>query len=220
LALLELDQHGAAYEEALKEANAHYPDYMKTVEGCLVQDAATDALIAMLAPELVTEETPEAVAHAIEWAEQKGLMPPMGMQLIAKIIDKIVSGEDPTTAIDREGKQVWAETFDAINKVETLIEGTRTAAGMEKTAEQCQGAFLVSAETKLSADKCVESFKAALAQLVEFNKVQNKIRDLDTQLPDLQYKDWAACVQCARSQGTDESACDHLKPDGNWPPVR
>jgi hypothetical protein len=64
------------------------------------------------------------------------------------------------------------------------------------------------------------SFKTALAQLVEFNKAQNKICDLDTQLLDLQYKDWAACVQCARSQGTDESACDHLKPDGNWHPVR
>jgi len=219
LALLELDEHGAAYEEALKEANAHYPDYMKTVEGCLVQDAATDALIAMLAPELVTEETPEAVAHAIEWAEQKGLMPPMGMQLIAKIIDKIIGGEDPTTAIDREGKQVWAETFDAINKVETLFDATRTAAGMEKTAEQCQGAFLVSAETKLSADKCVESFKAALAQLVEINKLQNKIRDLDTEYPDLQYKAWAACVSRARCKGTPESDCDNKKPPGNWPPV-
>jgi len=212
-------KRGEAYEKALDEANAHYADYKTTVKACLIQDLATDAIIALLAPELVTEDTPHDVAAAIEMAERNGLLPPMGLQQIAKIVDKIVSGEDPTTAIDREGKQVWAETFDAIHKVETLFAGTRTVDGMEKTIEQCQGSFLVSAETKLSADKCVEGLKAALDQSVEMNKLQNDIRNLNTQLPDLQYKAWAACVTRARCEGTPESACDDKKPEGNWPPV-
>jgi hypothetical protein len=84
----------------------------------------------------------------------------MGLQQIAKILDKIVTGEDPITAINREGKQIRDEIFAAIDKIETVFSDTRTGPCMEKSIEQCQGAFLVSAGTKLDADKCVERQEA------------------------------------------------------------
>ena len=224
--LEELNAPGKAYANALEEARAHYSDYQKTIKACLFQDVATLALIALLAPELevagVAGMDPAVVEQAnaaIELAEQQGLFPPMGLQQIAKIVDKIIKGEDPTTAIAPEGVQVWDESFAAIQKVETLFSDTTTVSGMEKSIEECQGSFLVSAETKLSADKCVEGFKAALDSLAEFHMVENDIRDLDTELPNLQYDAWAACVVRARCEGTPESDCDGKKPEGDWPPV-
>jgi hypothetical protein len=214
--LSERDKAGAAYLEKLAEANAHYPDYVKTVTACLIQSLATKAIISLLAPEIEGAEVPHEVEAALELAEKRGLFPPMGMQLIAKIIEKMVNGEDPTTALGREGKQNWDETIAVMKKVETLMSG-RTVEDMEKSMEECQGAFLVSAETKLSADKCVESFKAALDDLADFNKLQNDIRDLDNAYPNLQYNAWAACIRRARCKGDPDSSCDDKKPPGNWP---
>ena len=228
--LVEVEKAGAAYDEELKEARAHYPDYAKTIEACLIQTLVTKAMISLLAPELapevaegaegaeVTHEMERAVEEAIEFMEKRGLFPPMGMQMIAKIVEKIVNGEDPTTALKKEGSQNWSETIAVLKKVETLMSG-RTVEEMEKSMDECQGAFLVSAETKLSADKCVESFKAALEHLAEFDKLTNDVRQLDTDYPDLQYKAWAACVARARCKATPESACAGKKPPGNWPDV-
>ncbi len=221
--LAELEKVSATYEEQFKEAEAHYADYAKTVKACLVQTLATKAMIALLAPELAPElegsaAIPHEVEAAIEWAEENGLFPPMGMQLIAKIIEKILNGEDPTTALKKEGSQNWSETIAVLKKVETLMSDA-TVADMEKSLDECQGAFLVSAETKLSADKSVESFKAALESLAEFDRLANDIRQLDVDYPDLQYKGWAACVERARCQSTPESACADKKPPGDWPDV-
>lgn len=112
----------------------------------------------------------------------------------------------------------WNETIAVLEKVETLMSG-RSAEEMEKSLEECQGAFLVSAETKLSAEKYVEGFKATLEHLAEFNKLANDIRNLDNAYPDLQYQAWAACVKRARCKGTPESACADKKAAGNWPDV-
>lgn len=218
--LNELDKVGAAYMEQLTEARAHYPDYEQTIKACLIQTLATKAIISLLAPEADVAGLPHPhdVEAAIELMEARGWFPPMGLQLVAKIVEKIVNGEDPTTALQKEGSQNWNETIAVLKKVETLMSGA-TAEEMEKSLEECQGAFLVSPETKLSADKCVESFKAALEKLAEFNKLANDIRDLDTEYPNLQYKAWAACVERARCKKTPESACADKKPSGNWPDV-
>lgn len=221
---------GAAYNEELANAQAHYDDYAKTVKACLVQSLVTKSLIALLAPEAEGAEGAEAaiqaaqaanaedVVEALEWAEQQGLFPPTGLQLLAKIIEKMVNGEDPATALAAEGAQNFDETLAVLQKVETLLSGANVAQ-MEKSIEECQGAILVSAQTKLSAEKCVEGFKAALGHLTEVHERRNDIRDLDTAYPDLQYKAWVACVQHARCAGTPESDCAGKKPVGNWPDV-
>ena len=216
--LAELKKAGAAYEEKYKESKKHYDDYVKTIQACVVQSVATRIMIALLVPEEEGVEVSHEVEQAVEWAEGNGLYPPMGMQLIAKIVEKIVNGEDPAAALGPENLQNWNEDMAILAKVETLLSG-RNAEQMEKSLEECQGAFLVSPETKLSADKCVENFKEALEDLAEFNKLRNDIRNLDTAYPDLQYKAWAACVERARCKGTPESACADKKPVGNWPDV-
>ena len=216
--LAELRKAGAAYDKKYEESRKHYDDYVQTVQACLLQGLATRAIIMLLAPEIEGEEVPHEIEKAFEWSEERGKLPPMGLQLIAKIVEKIVNGEDPTTALASESRQNWNETMAVLQKVQTLLSG-RTPEEMEKSLEECQGTFLVSPETKLSADKCVESLKEALEDLAEFNKLNNDIRDLDTAYPDLQYKAWAACVERARCKGTPESDCADKKPPGNWPNV-
>ena len=214
----ERDTAGRSTRRRSKEARAHYDDYKKTIKACLVQSLATKAIISLLAPEAEGAEVSHEVAEAIEYAEANGLLPPMGMQQVAKIVEKILAGEDPTSALGPEGWQNWNETMAVLDKVATLMSGG-SADKMEKDLEECQGAFLVSAETKLSADACVEAFKEALASLAEFNSLKNDIRDLDDALPNLQYEAWAACVRRARCLGTPESDCADKKPPGNWPDV-
>jgi len=70
-----------------------------------------------------------------------------------------------------------------------------------------------------SAQQLVAHLKASLDSLHESAKLRNDVRDLDDQLPNLQYKDWAACIEHARCAGTPESDCDDLKPAGDWPDV-
>lgn len=214
----ERDTAGRAYREKMREARAHYDDYRKTIKACLLQSLVTKAIISLLAPEAEGAEVSHEVMEAVESAEANGLLPPMGMQQVAKIVEKILAGEDPTTALGPEGWQNWNETMAVLDKVAGLMAGT-SADKMEKDLEECQGAFLVSAATKLSADKCVDAFKEALADLAEFNTLQNDIRDLDDALPNLQYEAWAACVRRARCLGMPESDCADMKPPGNWPDV-
>jgi hypothetical protein len=214
----ERDAAGREYREKMREARAHYGDYKATLKACLVQSLVTKAIISLLAPEAEGAEVSHEVAEAIESAEASGLLPPMGMQQVAEIVEKIIAGEDPTTALGPEGWQNWNETMAVLDKVATLMAGG-SADKMEKDLEECQGAFLVSAATKLSADKCVEAFKDALASLAEFDTLRNDIRNLDDALPNLQYEAWAACVRRARCLGTPESDCADRKPPGNWPDV-
>ncbi len=203
-------EHAKAWQEHLKEARAHYDDFATTVKACLVQGAVKMALIAFLAP--------EANVEAWEWIEEFGALSPTGYQLLAKIADKLVEGEDPTTALSPEEVQIFLETAAALEKVESAFDGADVAQ-MEASMEHCAGAFLVSAETKLSADKCVEEFKAALEEQTQMDEQLNGVRQLDTDYPDLQYKAWKACVERARCLGEPESPCDSKKPAGNWPAV-
>jgi len=213
-----LDKAGKAYNEQLQEAGAHYDDYVKTIKACLIQSLVSKALISLLAPETEVAGVSQDVLEAMEFAEQNGLFPPMGLQQIADIVEKTVNGEDPTTVLAPEQLQNWNSTIGALAKVESLMSGS-SAGEMEKSLEECQGAILVSPETKLSADKYVESIKAALDHLAEYNTLKNDIRDLDTAYPDLQYQSWAACVRRARCKHTPESDCDDRKPPGDWPDV-
>src|SRR5205085_6531236 len=103
--LKELDRAGAAFNESLKEAKAHYDDYAKTIKACLIQSLATKVLISLLAPELEGAGVSHDVIEAAELAEQNGLYPPMGMQLIAKIIEKIINAEDQQTPLAPESVQ-------------------------------------------------------------------------------------------------------------------
>ncbi|MFN7942470.1 MAG: hypothetical protein U0X73_12810 [Thermoanaerobaculia bacterium] len=176
------------------------------------------ALIALLAPEVEGEAVAEEVVEAWEWMEQTGALTPSGYQLLAKIADKLVEGEDPTIALSPEELQIFLEAAAAVATVESTFHGADVER-MEEAMEHCAGTFLVSVDTKLSADKCVEAFKAALEEQTEMNRLLNDVRQLDTDYPNLQYRAWVACVQHARCAGTPEADCDGKKPAGNWPDV-
>jgi hypothetical protein len=214
----EMAEHAVAAGEHKKEAMAHYDDFRKVVIACGIQSLATNALIALLAPEVEGAGATKDVIEALEFCEKHGLLTPSSFQLLAKIAEKLAKGEDPTTALLPEELQVVQETLAGMELVKGAFEGA-SAAQMEKSLEECGGAFLVSTETKLSAQKGVEAFKAQLEEETEMQKLTNDIRGLDVVYPDLQYKAWEACVQRARCLGTPESACAGKKPPGNWPDV-
>ncbi len=216
--LQELSAAAKRYLEALHEAQSHYDDFQRTVKACLIQSFVTKVLIAMLAPEAEAAEEAEAGEQVWQWLEENGLLPPNGLQLIAKEAEKLTSGEDPGVVFTPEVVQNLLETGNAMARVEGLFAGA-DAAQMESSLEGCEGAIGVSAETKLSADKCVEGFKEAAAAGEGVSKLTNEIGNLDNDYPNLQFNAWADCVRRARCTGDPESDCDGKKPPGNWPDV-
>ncbi len=212
----QLGQRSQQYEEELKEARSHYEDFRKLAAACLIQDLATSAMIVALAPEAEEAEISKEAAEAWEWAEQNQMVPPNGLPLIAEIAKKLVNGEDPTIALTAEEYQVFQEELTGLQKIMGLFPNANPGQ-MEKSLDSCAGTIGVSVATKMSADKCIEGFKAAADTARQMQQLSNDIRQLDTKLPDLQYKAWAACVNRARCEGTPESACDDKKPAGDWP---
>lgn len=216
-----VDQELAAATKYLKEfgdAEDHHEDFRTTAKVCLTQTIATKALILMLEPEEEAAEAGEAGGSAYATLKSLKLLPPEGLPFIAEVSEKLVGGEDPNVALLPEANQMLLLISKALTQVGGLSPDA-SAAQMEQAIEGCAGTIGVSAETKLSAEKYVEDVKELEDQGIALATATNKIRQLDTDYPDLQYKAYAACVERARCEKTPESDCDVKKPSGNWPPV-
>jgi hypothetical protein len=206
------------YLAALEEARAHFNDYARTVDDCLLEGLATKAIIAMLAPEAEAEVAADEAGEAWTWAEQNGLLPPKGLELIAGVGAKLAKGEDPVPALTPEQLRDLLETGKSMEKAQDLFRGAAVAQ-LKQSIDGCWGTVQVPAEMKISAGMCVESFKTAADRGVAIAALAGAIRQLDADFPGLQYGAYAACVARARCKGTPESACDAKRPPGDWPDV-
>lgn len=142
------------------------------------------------------------------------------LELFADISGKIISGENPLTIPDQKGLENLAALQWAGETVAQLLSMTKAAnpEAMQEHLQEC-GAPLSDA-TYGAAVKYVKNLEEALDLLPEIQTQVNDIRQKDFECQDAQWKAYEACIECARSQGGDESGCDHLKPAGNWPAVQ
>ena len=210
------------YQDQMKEAKEHLHDFEVTMRVCNVQNWIGNVLIALLAPEGEAAEELEAAlkkdALAALTPEEQEALVKGGLQQVAEMVNAIVSGENPFKTMLPENIQTAMELFEVAGKLAAAMQGT-TGEKLGDALEECAGTAGITQGQYSSAEEYVEGLKAAVEQLTEVQTLVNNVKQLDNQLPDLQYQAYRACVERARCQGRSDSDCDGLKPPGNWPDV-
>lgn len=210
------------YQKQMEEARAHLRDFQTTMRVCNVQNWIGNLLVALLAPE---EEAVAALDQALEEggsaalsAEERAALTQGGLKQVAEMVDKIVKGENPFTTMLPEDVQTALELFGVASKLAGALQGS-TAEQLGQALEECAGTAGITQGQYSSAEEYVSGLKTAVGQLADIQKLVNDVKQLDNELPDLQYQAYRACVERARCQNRPDSDCDGLKPAGNWPEV-
>ena len=218
----EIGAKWAKYQQQMEEARRHLHDFQVTMRVCNVQNWIGNVLIALLAPE---GEAAEALQAALKEDPLATLTPAEedalirgGLKQVADMINKIEHGENPFATMLPENVQTAMELLGVAGKLAAAMQGT-TADKLGEALEECAGTAGITQGQYSSAEEYVSGLKAAVDQLAEVQTLVNTVKQLDNQLPDLQYRAYAACVERARCQGKPDSACEGLKPAGDWPPV-
>ena len=215
-----------SYEEEMSKAQSHLPQFQTTIQACNIQDRLTALLAGTLGLFSPVGEGAIAAEGVEEAAEIKEAAEMLGEQLgdpggtLLTVISKLMNKEDPTASvIPNETFRTFLEAAEAAEKAIALINGSNVTQ-LEERVEGCAGTIGLSYDTWKGANEYVDDLKEAMAKIPEAQKLVNDIRQLDTDLADLQYKAYAACVRRARCLKQPESSCDKLKPAGNWADVQ
>ena len=215
-----------SYEEEMSKAQSHLQQFQTTMRACNIQNKLTELLAGTLGLFSPAGEAAIAAESAEEAEAIKQAVEMLGPQIgdpastLFTVISKLMSNEDPTAKlIPSETYQTYLEALEVAEKVITSINGS-SVAQLEEQVQGCAGTIGLSDETWKGANEYIEDLKAAMANVPASQVLVNDIRKLDTELPDLQYQDYAACVRRARCLKQPESGCDKLKPAGNWPDVQ
>lgn len=215
-----------SYEDEMSKAQSHLRQFQTTMRSCKIQTALTDLLsgtLGLFSPAGEAEIAAEGVgeAEAIKKAAET-----LGEQIgdpgstLLTVISKLLNNEDPTAkTIPSEFLRTYQEAVEAAEKFITFVNGS-SATQLEEQMKDCAGTIVLSDENWKGANEYIEDLKAAMANVPATQVLVNDIRQLDTELPDLQYRDYAACVRRARCLKQPESSCAKLKPAGNWPDVQ
>lgn len=218
----EIGAKWAKYQQQMEEARAHLHDFQVTMRVCNVQNWIGNVLIALLAPEGEAAEALQAALKEDPLAtltpEEEEALIKGGLKQVADMINKIEHGENPFTTMLPENVQTALELLGVAGKLAAAMQGT-TAEKLGEALEECAGTAGITQGQYSSAEEYVSGLKAAVEQLAEVQTLVNDVKQLDNQLPDLQYQAYRACVERARCQGRPDSDCDGLKPAGNWPEV-
>ena len=215
-----------SYEEEMSKAQSHLQQFQTTMRACNIQNKLTELLAGTLGLFSPAGEAAIAAESAEEAEAIKQAVEMLGPQIgdpastLFTVISKLMSNESPTAKlIPNETYQTYLEVLEVAEKVITSINGS-SVAQLEEQVQGCSGTIGLSDETWKGANEYIEDLKAAMANVPATQTLVNDIRKLDTELPDLQYKDYAACVLRERCLKQPESSCDKLKPAGNWPDVQ
>jgi hypothetical protein len=186
--------------------------YRKAIAECGAWDAAMKIMgYAVGGAPVSGGLNPQAAAEIKEFQE--------ALSFLADIAGKIINGENPLTIPDSKGlgelaKLQWSK--ETITKVLSMLNAANPEA-MQGYLEECGAP--VPDETYAGAVEYVKNLKEALDMVPGIQQIVNRIRGKDLECQLEQWKAYQNCVQCARSQATDETSCNTLKPEGNWPPV-
>ncbi|MGB2889911.1 MAG: hypothetical protein WBC04_19625 [Candidatus Acidiferrales bacterium] len=201
------------YQKYMAKVQENQGAYRKAIAECAAWDAAMKIIgyAVGAAPVAGGGLDPQSAGEIKEFQE--------ALSFLADISGKIISGENPLTIPDSKGlgdlvTLQWSK--ETITKVLSMLNAANPEA-MQGQLEEC-GAPVPDA-TYAAAVEYVKNLKAALDMVPEIQTLVNDIREGDLKCQEEQWKAYQACVQCARSQGTDETSCNNLKPEGNWPPV-
>jgi hypothetical protein len=215
-----------SYEDEMSKAQSHLRQFQTTMRSCKIQTALTDLLsgtLGLFSPAGEAEIAAEGVgeSEAIKKAAET-----LGEQIgdpgstLLTVISKLLNNEDPTAkTIPSEFLRTYQEAVEAAEKFITFVNGS-SATQLEEQMKDCAGTIVLSDENWKGANEYIEDLKAAMANVPATQVLVNDIRQLDTELPDLQYRDYAACVRRARCLKQPESSCAKLKPAGDWPDVQ
>jgi len=222
----ELAKLWESYEKAMSEAQSHLQQFQTTMRACNLQNKATEILVGTLA---LFSPAGEAAALAEGADEAEAVKQTLGMlgspigdpgSTFFNVITKLTNNQDPTVKLlPNSFFQTYLSAATAAEKALAFINGS-SVAQLEQLLQGCSGPIGLSYNTWKGANEYVSALKEAMATVPRTQTLVNDIRQLDTELPDLQYKDYAACVRRARCLDQPESSCASLKPAGNWPDVK
>ncbi|MFI5166725.1 MAG: hypothetical protein ACHQQS_08910, partial [Thermoanaerobaculales bacterium] len=204
--------HWDEYEKESHEASRHLADYKLAKRLCTAWDMTMKILDKLLESEMFLEGLPAADAEEVkEFKEALGQL--------KGVIDNLYEGKSAVVPFEPDQIQKIGEYTEKINKLlETLhlfLNGSP-----EQLAEKLRdcGAPLPD-DLYESAQQYLLHLQASLEALREVDKLVNDLRSKENDCLTLQFDAYKACIENARCKGTDESACDSLKPPGNWPGV-
>ena len=208
----EMKPHWDEYEAESHEASQHLADYKLAKTLCTAWDVTMKILDKLLESEKLMEGLPPDEADEVkEFKEALGQL--------KGLIDNLYEGKSPVEPFEAEQLQKIGEYTEKVNNLlETLhlfLNGTP-----EELAEKLQdcGAPLPD-DLYESARQYLLHLQASLEALREVDKSLNDLRSKEDECLNHQFDAYRACVDNARCNGTDPSACDSLKPPGNWPDV-
>jgi hypothetical protein len=209
----ELKTEWDEYQKYMAKVQENQGAYRKAIAECAAWDAAMKIVEYAVgaAPVAGGGLSTQSAAEIKEFQE--------ALSFLADISEKIINGENPLTIPDSQGlgelaKLQWSK--ETITKVLSMFNAANPEA-MQGYLEECGAP--VPAETYAGAVEYVKNLKEALDMVPEIQQIVNRIRGKDLECQLEQWKGYQACVECARSQGTDEASCNNLKPEGDWPDV-
>jgi hypothetical protein len=209
------------YQQEMAEAKTHLKDFENTMRVCNVENWIGKVLIALLAPEeeviAAAEQAAAAGGSAALDAEQEAALIQKGLNTVAEFVDKLEKGENPWTALAPEDVKNALNALDAAKKFLGAMQGS-TADQLGESLQECAGTAGITQDQYTSAEEYVSGLKKAVEGLADVQTLVNDCKQLDNQLPDLQYKLYQACLENARCNHKPDSDCDSLKPAGNWVP--
>lgn len=209
----ELKTEWGKYQKYMAKVQENQGAYRKAIAECAAWDAAMKIVEYAVgaAPIAGGGLSPQSAAEIKEFQE--------ALSFLTDISEKIINGENPLTIPDSKGlgelaKLQWSK--ETITKVLSMFNAANPEA-MHGYLEECGAP--VPAETYAGAVEYVKNLKEAMDMVPEIQQIVNRIRGKDLECQVEQWKAYQACVECARSQGTDEKSCNNLKQEGDWPDV-
>jgi hypothetical protein len=208
----ELKTEWDQYQKYMAKVQENQDAYRKAIAECAAWDATMKIVeYAVGGAPLSGGLSTQSAAEIKEFQE--------ALSFLADISEKIINGENPLTIPDSKGlgelaKLQWSK--ETITKVLSMLNAANPEA-LRGYLEECGAP--VPAETYAGAVEYVKNLEEALNMVPEIQILVNRIRGKDLECQLEQWKAYQACVECARSQGTDGTSCNNLKPEGDWPDV-
>jgi hypothetical protein len=208
----ELKTEWDQYQKYMAKVQENQDAYRKAIAECAAWDATMKIVeYAVGGAPLSGGLSTQSAAEIKEFQE--------ALSFLADISEKIINGENPLTIPDSKGlgelaKLQWSK--ETITKVLSMLNAANPEA-LRGYLEECGAP--VPTETYAGAVEYVKNLEEALNMVPEIQTLVNRIRGKDLECQNEQWQAYKACVECARSQGTDEASCNNLKPEGDWPPV-
>ena len=211
----------AEYRSQIDTAREDVYAFQVTARSCAAHEWVAAILIGITAPEVEAEQTlDEASAQStvdISAAVEQQALVRRGIAAVSAVVAKVASGERPWAALPPATTDKFRQVCAAAG---AILAAWNDAPGDElsRELELCAGRDAGPPEEYEDALKYLAALKAGLGELPRIRTLVEELKRLDDELPALQDRAVAACVERARCLGQPVAACESLRTPAGAPP--